>query len=179
MVLTFRHSQPPRPSQLPEIGAEDVVLVAREAAMYAGRGDLASAMRCYQQALLMDESRTDLWVNYGILQARAGQFNDSIESFEFALRLDPTMYMARYRLARVCYEMGRPLEALALFRAVTEERRGYVPAWRYLVQITWALGNHDDAEKLATTALSHAHDAEIESMLRRIRADRAEADTEL
>jgi tetratricopeptide (TPR) repeat protein len=179
MVLTFRHSQPSPLSQLPEIGTPEIDLIARQAAVLAGRGDLAGAMRCYQEALLADESRTDIWVNYGILQARSGLFNDAIESFEFALRLDPTMYMARYRLARVCYEIGRPLEALALFRAVTEERPRYVPAWRYLVQITWALGNHDEAERLASAALEHAHDVEMEAMLARIRCDRAEADTEI
>jgi uncharacterized protein HemY len=62
---------------------------------------------------------------------------------------------------------------------VTQERASYMPAWRYLVQITWALGNHDEAEKLACAALTHAHDAELEAMVTRIRMDRAEADTEL
>jgi len=179
MVLTFRQSQPSHLSQLPDIAPYEIDSMARQAAVLAGQGDLASAMRCYQDALLADESRTDLWVNYGILQARSGQFNDAIESFEFALRLDPTMYMARYRMARVCYEMGRPLEALALFRTVTEERPRYVSAWRYLVQITWALGNHDEAERLACAALEHAHDAEMETLLERIRADRGELDTQI
>jgi tetratricopeptide (TPR) repeat protein len=179
MVLIFRHSQPSQLSQLPEIAADEIDSIARQAAVLAGRGDLAAAMRCYQEALLADESRTDVWVNYGILQARSGLFNDAIESFEFALRLDPTMYMARYRLARVCCEMGRPLEALSLFRAVTQERPRYVPAWRYLVQITWALGNHDEAERLAAQALVYAHDVEMEAMLTRIRSDRADAAAEI
>ncbi|HUR90838.1 MAG TPA: tetratricopeptide repeat protein [Ramlibacter sp.] len=177
MVLTFRHSQPPQSSIFPDADPAEVVRVARRAAMLAGSGDTAGAMRCYQLALLMDESRADLWVNYGILQARVGQLNDALESFDFALRLDPAMYMARYRLARVCFEMGRPLEAVAQFRTVTKERPGYIPAWRYLVQITWALGDHDEAQKLAREALSHAHDVEIEAMVQRIREDRAEADT--
>src|SRR3954469_2812152 len=118
MGLTFNHSRPPRQSILPEPDANEPVRLARSAAVHAGKGEIAEAMRCYQLALLMDESRADLWVNYGILQARVGQLNDALESFDFALRLDPTMYMARYRVGRVCYELGRPLEALANFRMV-------------------------------------------------------------
>src|SRR4051812_37697237 len=102
MVLTFRHSQPPQSSMFPEPDPQEVIRVARQAALLAGAGDTAAAMRCYQLALLMDESRADLWVHYGMLQARVGQLNDALESFDFALRLEPDSYIARYRMGRAC-----------------------------------------------------------------------------
>jgi len=171
MVLTFRHSQPSRISIPVEPDPADVALLARQAAILAGQGDMMGAMRCYQVALLMDEERADLWVNYGLLQERSGQIADALESFEFALRLDDAMYTARYRAARMYYELGRPLEALDQFKLVTQQRPGYLPAWRYVVQITWALGNLTDAEKHAREALGHAHDPEISSMLGHIEED--------
>jgi tetratricopeptide (TPR) repeat protein len=180
MVLTFSHSRPPRQSVLPEPDANEPVRLARAAALHAGRGEISQAMRCYQLALLMDESRADLWVNYGILQGRVGQLNDALESFDFALRIDPANYMARYRIGRVCYELGRPLEAVANFRTVTNARPAYAPAWRYLVQLTWALGDHEEADAIAREGLKHAvGDTELQSLRERIAKDRAEADTEM
>jgi tetratricopeptide (TPR) repeat protein len=174
MVVTmFRSSQSSTPSSRPDPDPEDVERLARQAAILAGQGDIAAAMRTYQLALLMDESRADIWFNYGTLQYRLGQLADAQESFDFALRQDPTLYAARYRLARVCYETGRPLEALSQFRMVTQQRPNYVPAWRYVVQITWALGNLEQAEAHACEALGHAPgDPELASMLARIVQDR-------
>lgn len=157
----------------PEPGAID--RLARQAAMLARQGDTAGAMRTYQLALLTDESRADLWIDYGMLQHRLGQLSDAFESFEFALRQDPSLYAAHYRLARVCCDMGHPLQGLSHFRAVTQQRPDYMPAWRCVVQITWALGRLEDAESLAREALGHEHDAGIEAMLERIAQERARA----
>jgi tetratricopeptide (TPR) repeat protein len=174
MVVTmFRNSQSHDPSLWPEADPNEVSLLARQAASLAGQGDTTAAMRTYQLALLMDESRADLWFQYGMLQYRVGQPTEALESFEFALRQDPSLYAARYRLARLCYESGRPLEALAQFRLVTQQRPGYIPAWRYVVHITWALGNLEEAETLAVEALHHApEDVELASMLAHIVEDR-------
>jgi tetratricopeptide (TPR) repeat protein len=177
MVVTmFSPSQFYDPSGRPEPDLDDIQRLARRAASLAGSGDTSGAMRTYQLALLMDESRADLWFQYGMLQYRVRQFADSVESFEFALRQDPGHYAARYRLARVCYESGRPLEALAQFRLVTQQRPGYIPAWRYVVQITWALGDLGEAEAQAVRGLHHApDDVELASMLAQIVQDRCEA----
>jgi tetratricopeptide (TPR) repeat protein len=175
VVPTFRNSRFHRPAGQPEPDAGAIDRLVRQAAMLARRGDAAGAMRAYQLALLTDESRADLWLDYGMLQHRIGQLADALESFEFALRQDPGLYAAHYRLARVCCDMGHPLRALSHFRVVTQQRPDYMPAWRYVVQITWAVGNLAQAESLAREALGHEHDAEIEAMLGRIAQERAEA----
>lgn len=176
MVVTqFRDSLHFELSQRADPDPGDVEILAREAAKLAGQGELARALGKYQVALLMDESRADLWFNYGVLQLRMGQVADAVESLEFALRQDQTLYPARYRLGRICFDTGRPLEALSHFHLVAQQRPGYIPAWRYIVQITWALGNLAEAEAHAREALGHAHDDEVASMLERIVADRGEA----
>jgi tetratricopeptide (TPR) repeat protein len=177
MVVTmFGNSQFFEPSGRPEIEQDEVERIARQAAIHAGKGEIAAAMRLYQLALLSDESRAEVWYEYGMLQYRAGQLNDSLESLEFALRQDPALYPARYRMARVCYETGRPLEALQQFRHVTKQRPNYFPAWRYVVQITWALGDLVEAEAAAKEALSHAKDPEIQAMLQRVVQERKTLD---
>jgi tetratricopeptide (TPR) repeat protein len=178
MVLTFRHSPQPPQSSLPpdpDPDPQDVVRLVREAALLVRGGDLAGALRCYQAALLMDEGRAELWLDYGMLQERCRQFADAVESYEFALRLNDAMYLARYRVAKLHYAQGRPLEALAHFKRVTQQRPAYLPAWRHVVQITWALGQLADAENYAREALRHARDAEIGAMLGSITQDRADA----
>jgi tetratricopeptide (TPR) repeat protein len=174
MVSTFRHSQSPRSLPPADPDPLAVVRIAQHAAARARAGDLAGAAKYYQTALLMDEGRADLWMDYGIVQERSGQLADAAESYEFALRLNDAMYLARYRLARVQCELGRPLEALSHFKRVTRQQPGYLPAWRHVVQITWALGNLTDAEDYAREALRHARDTEIGAMLGGISRDRAD-----
>jgi tetratricopeptide (TPR) repeat protein len=180
MVLNFRHSQPSRRSQPSEPDPADVVQLARRAAICAGTGRTSEAMRCYQLALLTDEERADVWLNYGVLQRRLGQLADAIESFEFALRLDPAMYTARCNLALALSDRGHPLEALEHLHKVTRERPGYMPAWHHLVQLTWAVGNHEDAVRLAREGLSHAPgQADLTTLLEQVERDRSELSTEL
>jgi tetratricopeptide (TPR) repeat protein len=169
MVLSFRNSTPAKNSLRRDPDPPDIDKVARMAALHAGRGETAQALKLYQLALLTDESRPEIWYSYGSLQRRLGMHADAAESFEFALRQDPALYAARYSLARVLCEIGHPLEALSQFRLVTQQRPAYVPAWRHLVQLTWAVGNPVEAERLAHEALVHAPaDVEIETLLQRI-----------
>ena len=179
MVLNFRHSQPPRRSFISQPEPADVSDLGRRAAICAGAGRTAEAMRCYQLALLTDEERADLWFNYGSLQRRLVQVADAIESFEFALRLDPAMYTARCSLALARRDMGRPLEAVKELLAVTRQRPAYLPAWHHVVELTWAVGNHEEAMRLAHEGLDHAPgDADLQMRLERIVRDRDEMPTE-
>jgi tetratricopeptide (TPR) repeat protein len=162
----------PRLSQLSsqvQPDSEDVLLLARRAEACVANGEIGEALRCYQLALLMDEERPDLWFHYGVLQRRLGNFDDAMQSLEFALRLDSTMYAARYNLARICCDTGRPLQGQELFRAVVKQKPGYLRAWRHLVQLTWALGNLEEAARLACDALQITPgDPPLERMLEEI-----------
>jgi tetratricopeptide (TPR) repeat protein len=163
----------------PEPDAADVAELARQAAICAGTGRTAEALRSYQLALLIDEERADLWFNYGSLQRRLGQVIDAIESFEFALRLDPSMYTARCALALARRDAGHPLEALKQFQEVTRQRPSYLPAWHHVVQLMWAVGNHDEAERLAHEALRLSPgNKDLVELLDKIQKDRSEAQTE-
>jgi tetratricopeptide (TPR) repeat protein len=170
MVLRSRNSTTPaRSTQRCDPDPSGVETIARLAAMHAGRGETLKALNLYQLALLTDESRPEIWYSYGSLQRRLHMHADAVESFEFALRQDPALYAARYSLARVLCDLGHPLEALSQFRLVTQQRPSYVPAWRYLVQLTWAVGNPQEAQRLAREALTHAPgDGELEGLLQRV-----------
>lgn len=173
MVLTFRHSRPPRASLRMNPDPADVDRLVSEAAAQAGRGQMQEALRTYQQALLADEGRADVWFHYGSLQRRLGLLADACESFEFALRQEPALFAARYQLACTRCDMGFPLEALSHLRIVTQERPTYLPAWRHLVQLSWAVGDRCSAAKFAQEALRRSpQDAQLQSLLTRVLHDR-------
>jgi tetratricopeptide (TPR) repeat protein len=163
---SFSHSRLSPLSSQVQPDSEDVLLLSRRAEACIAKGDVQEALRCYQLALLMDEQRADLWFHYGVLQRQLGNLEDAMQSLEYALALDPTMYPARYNIARICCDTGRPLEGQAHFRQVVQQKPGYLRAWRHLVELTWALGDLEQAARYACDALQLTPgDPALEKML--------------
>jgi tetratricopeptide (TPR) repeat protein len=146
--------------------AEDVRDLTRQAAMHAARGEHAQALRCYEMALLVDETQAATWFHYGNLQQRMGLTEDAVESFEFALRQEPRMYAARFCLAQLMVSLGRPLIALSHFALVTVDKPGHLPAWRNLIELQRMLGDLDAAAESTRRALQHLPgDGELAAVL--------------
>lgn len=165
-MTPFGHSRLSQLTSQVQPDSEDVIMLARRAEACIAKGDTGEALRCYQLALLMDEQRADLWFHYGVLQRRLGNLDDALQSLEYALNLDPAMYPARYNIARICCDTGRPLEAKAQFEMVVRQKPGYLRAWRHLVQLTWALGDLEQAARYACDALQLTPgDPTLEKML--------------
>jgi len=119
----IRHTEP---------DPEYVARVARQAAAHASRNEYPQALACYGQALLLDDSRAVLWFNYANVQRTMGMELDAADSFEFALRLDPRLYAARYSLANLLFELGQPVAAMEHYLEVIAQHPDYAPAWRNL-----------------------------------------------
>jgi tetratricopeptide (TPR) repeat protein len=168
-MMTFRHSEPPRHTQWPEPDDGQMAAVARKAAMHANRNEYPQALACYQAALLLDDARAELWFGYANLQRQMGLKNDAAESFEFALRIDPRLYAARYSLANLLFEMGRPLAAMEHYREVILQNPDYMPAWRNLGKAHFALGDLAGAQACLLEALERApHDEELPILLSQV-----------
>ena len=148
--------------------------LTRQAAMHAARGEQAQALRCYEMALLVDETPAATWFHYGSLQQRMGLTEDAAESYEFALRQEPRMYAARFCLAQMMVELGRPLIALSHFALVTVDKPGHLPAWRNLIELQRVMGDLEAAAESARRALRHLPgDAELAALLARIEREEA------
>ena len=153
-----------------------VARLAHDAAVHASRDEVSEAMACYQRALLLDDSRADLWFNYANLQRGAGMAEDAVEGFEFAVRLDPRLYAARYCLANLLADLGRPLAAMAHYREVILQNPGYAPAWRNLGRLHHALGDQVAAVQCLREAIERApHDTELADLLSEMLRDREPA----
>src|SRR5262245_19344132 len=66
----------------------------------------------------------------GVLQAKRGLFLDAVKSFEGVLKLDPDALPPRRLLATHYRTIGRPDDALAMARQVTEKAPEEYVGWR-------------------------------------------------
>lgn len=154
-----------RPAMV-ERDAEEMRDLARQAAEHAARGERPEALRCYEMALLVDETQAQVWFDYGSLQLQMDLAEDAVESFEFALRQDPRLYAARFCLAQLLASMGRPLLALSHFALVTVDKPGHLPAWRNLIELQRSLGDVASAVDSTRRALQHVPgDGELATLL--------------
>ena len=172
MASISRHSAVLRQAVRHEPGLEEVAAIARKAAQYASSGQHEQALSCYREVLLLDDSRPELWFNYASLQRAMGLPAEAAESFEFALRIRPELYAARYCLAKVLFELGQPLAAKAHYQEIVRHNPGYVPAWRNLGQLHHALGDLDNAQScLEQAILRSPNDEELRRMLAAMQQD--------
>jgi tetratricopeptide (TPR) repeat protein len=168
-LMMFRHSEAPRHTGGGEPTPDSATSLAREAALFASRNEYRRALSYYGRALLLDDSRAVLWFNYANVQLRLGMKDDAIDSFEFALRLDPALFAARYSLANLLVDMGQPLAGMRHYEEVIAQNPTYAPAWRNLGRILCALGRLDQAEASLREAVRCApHDQETAALLEEI-----------
>jgi protein O-GlcNAc transferase len=176
-LMMFRHSESPRHGGGGDPEGEFVDVLVRRAAAHASRNEDAKALACYARALLLDDSSAALWFNYANVQRRMGKRDEAIESFEFALRLDETLFAARFSLANLLFEQGRPLPAIDHYRQVIAQNPRYVPAWRNLGRVQQALGAFQEAERCLREAIQRApHDYELLVALRELLRERESAE---
>jgi tetratricopeptide (TPR) repeat protein len=177
-LMMFRHSESPRHGGGGgDPDSEFVNVLVRRAAAHASNNEDAQALTCYGQALLLDDSRASIWFNYANVQRRVGKRNEAIESFEFAVRLDETLFAARFSLANLLFEQGRPLAAMDHYRKVIAQNPRYVPAWRNLGRVHQSLGAYEDAERCLREAIERApHDYELLVALREVLRERESAE---
>ncbi len=180
-MMTFRHSEPPRLVDWPEPDAGQIAAMARRAGAFVSRGEYPQALACYQAALLLDDADAELWLTYATLQRRMGLKKDAAESLEFALRNDSRLFMARYTLANLLLELERPVAAIEQYREVLSHKPDYMPAWRNLGRLYFALGELDAARTCLEAALVRVpQDNEVSILLSRVLRERgAEAQNQV
>jgi arylsulfatase A-like enzyme/Tfp pilus assembly protein PilF len=80
--------------------------------------DLASAARSLEAAIAADPKNPELYIQLGIVRARAGDMLEAQGAFEQALALNPQATDALERLGALLHRMGKRREARARFEAV-------------------------------------------------------------
>lgn len=99
----------------------DSASLVQQAVSAQQRGDFATAIRQYRQAL---KDRPDLlaaWTNLGVSLVQTGAFDEAIESYRSALALDPHNRQIRTYLALAYFKKGEPAAACKSFEELLRE----------------------------------------------------------
>ncbi len=83
-------------------------------------GNLNEAIRLFEEALAIDDALPFLYLGYGDVLQRAGQFEAAEEAFKLVMQLDPDSYKARYNLGVTYGNQGRVDEAVASYEEALE-----------------------------------------------------------
>ena len=78
---------------------------------YYRLGDLATAARHFEQALVLDPQYVRAHFNLGLMYAKQGDDQAAADAFAQALELEPNYVQAHYRRGEVLLRLGRPREA--------------------------------------------------------------------
>lgn len=97
-------------------------------------GRQREAVPVLQTALETAPDRADIWTLLGLCQRDLGEREKAQISFRSAIKADDSYLRARYHLAVATQELGRDLEAVALFKwyLETEQGAGNALAWSLL-----------------------------------------------
>ncbi len=96
--------------------------LARVAATSAAAGDLATAAGLYRQAHNMQSGNVAHLIGLGTTLAKLGQFDESAETFDLAVKTEPRSVDAKHGYGNALIALDRPEAALSQFEAALSLR---------------------------------------------------------
>ena len=110
-------------------------LMPRSARMHNGlgssyylRGDTVNALRCFHQALAIDDSLNNAWLNLAQLQFDVGSIDSAVCSVDKYVKLPNPTAHGFYVRARILERAGRPREAIVAYDSATSLNPRYSAA---------------------------------------------------
>jgi Flp pilus assembly protein TadD len=131
----------------------------RLAASARAGGDLAAAVRLYQQAITNDRSRIDAYVLLGDTLIDMGAFDDAATTYQEALGRDRKNSAAHRGYARAMLGLNRPEAAVVHYQAVLGEAPGDLQAHNGLGVAFDLAGQHEAAQDAYRAGLQIAPDS--------------------
>jgi tetratricopeptide (TPR) repeat protein len=113
--------------------------------LHRSRGDLDSAISCYQQLLHFKPDHVAAHYCLGSAFAERGLFNDAAASYQLAIHLEPGHADAHNNLGIALAAMGRLDDAVASYQQAIRENPEYAEAHNNLGVAFDRLGRFDDA----------------------------------
>jgi tetratricopeptide (TPR) repeat protein len=111
----------------------------------AKRGDIAAALRQYEEALRSEPTIPGIHNNLGTILSRMGKFDEAIEQYLAELKIDPGAAYARVNLGIALIKSGKPDEAAKHFREALRIEPNSAAAHYELGYVSAQLGRFDDA----------------------------------
>lgn len=100
----------------------------QRASAYRNGGDLADAIREYEEAIQINPRYTMARNDLGVILRSEGRVTEAVDEWNTALRSDPHAVEPRFNLAQTLAAAGRYAEAITAYREVLAERPGHARA---------------------------------------------------
>jgi lipoprotein NlpI len=118
------------------------------------KGDLAAAVKAFDQAISIDPKYAPAYYNRGFAYALEGKSNDAISNYDQAIQLDPNYMAAFYQRGSLKGEKGDFNAALQDFDAVIKLNPKYAPAYYNRGHVQYFQGDLNGAFDQVNIALS-------------------------
>lgn len=93
------------------------------------KGDYQSALKCFDEALLLNQQDVMALVNKGIALGKLRKVNEEISAYDKAIDLDPDNFLAWYNKGVALGKLDKHSEALEIFKKVLEIQPTDKEAW--------------------------------------------------
>jgi len=113
------------------------------------KGNTADAMKCFQQALSINQDSPELWFNYAnLLQAQAGNnTTEALKAFHQAIRIKPDFFAAHYNLANLLRDEKNLQQAVVHYKKTIKLKPDFVRGFTNLGNVLRRLKQYDEAIK--------------------------------
>lgn len=136
-----------------ELRALAVAPILRRAIHALNQEDFVNGGKLAIEALEQDETSGVAWYLLGIARERAGDFANSVQAYEAALKLLPDHAEVANDLGRLAYRMGMPQQAEKLFRHFVDHAPHRPDGINNLASVIRDLGRRDEAIELLKSSI--------------------------
>ncbi len=114
-------------------------------AIYTHQKEYAKADLVLQDAINRDPYNKMAWFNLGILQAEKEQYEEALESFNFAIAIDDNDHLALFNKAHTLYQLEKWTEAKNIYAELLESKS--IEKWKVELCLAECLENLQEYPK--------------------------------
>ncbi|MCF6300632.1 MAG: tetratricopeptide repeat protein, partial [Proteobacteria bacterium] len=109
------------------------------------KGNTQDAMKCFQQALSINQNSPELWFNYANLLQADKKIVEALKAFHQAIQIKPDFFAAHYNLANLLRDEKELEQAEIHYKKAVKLKPDFVRGFTNLGNVLRRLEKHDEA----------------------------------
>lgn len=120
---------------------------------YLDRGELQTAIECYERAAALEPESADAHISLGFALQQIGQAHAALSALAQALRLQPNDFDALYLCGQACTSLNQDSQAVAHFEKALALQPEFEPLYGELCQAMFVAGEFERARNTIDSGL--------------------------